>query len=82
MEEGANAVAGGESEMVFGEFLEGLAAVALYRYPDPFTPLAIRFAGPLTVPPQRCVWPCFPPAPRTAHAGTNGRCTCAASTAS
>lgn len=44
MEEGAAAVAGGESEMVFGEFLEGLAAVALYRYPDPFTPLAIRCA--------------------------------------
>ena len=34
--------ADGGAELVFSEFLEGIAAVACYKSPDPFIPIASR----------------------------------------
>lgn len=34
--------AGDENELVFTEFLEVMCASAIYRYPDPFIPIAKR----------------------------------------
>lgn len=31
-----------DEEMSFSEFLDGLVAVAAYKFPDPFTPLSSR----------------------------------------
>lgn len=45
---GGAADSGGDSQLTYSEFIEALAAVAVYRSPDPFVKLAVKLEAFIT----------------------------------